>query len=90
MNGIFFTRNYIPALKKFPAKYIFEPWKAPTTMQQTAGCIIGKDYPKPIVDHDIVRQQNIQKMAAAYAKSKSSNPGNLYFKFFSNVDQLHV
>jgi len=31
-----------------------------------SGCIIGKDYPKPIVDHDTVRQQNIKKMDAAY------------------------
>ncbi|RUS76899.1 hypothetical protein EGW08_015338 [Elysia chlorotica] len=67
-----FIRKYIPVLKKFPAKFIFEPWKAPASMQQAAGCIIGKDYPKPIVDHDVVRQKNIQKMAAAYAKSKSS------------------
>ena len=50
-------------------------------MQQAAGCIIGKDYPKPIVDHDIVRQQNISRMAAAYAKSKSGKSGNFYLPF---------
>ena len=39
-------------------------------MQEKAGCIIGKDYPKPIVDHDKVRKINIERMAKAYAKNK--------------------
>lgn len=35
----------------YPPKYIWEPWKAPLSVQEAAGCIIGKDYPAPIVDH---------------------------------------
>ena len=31
------------------------------------GCIIGEDYPKPIVDHSIIHKENIQKMKAAYS-----------------------
>lgn len=38
-----------------PAKYIYEPWLAPLEVQRKAGCIIGKDYPRPIVDHALVR-----------------------------------
>lgn len=34
-----------------PLKYLFQPWKAPLDVQQKAKCIIGQDYPKPIVDH---------------------------------------
>ncbi|KAL4225263.1 hypothetical protein ACF0H5_015951 [Mactra antiquata] len=65
-----FIRKYIPKLAKFPQKFIYEPWTAPKTIQEKCGCIIGKDYPKPIVDHDIVRKQNISRMAAAYARRK--------------------
>ena len=36
------TRHFIPALKTFPAKYIYEPWKAPMADQKKANCIIGK------------------------------------------------
>jgi cryptochrome len=36
-----FVKHYLPALRKFPAKYIYEPWKAPLSMQKEAGCIIG-------------------------------------------------
>lgn len=30
-----------------PKRYIYEPWTAPAEVQRKAGCIIGKDYPKP-------------------------------------------
>ena len=59
---LLFFRKYLPALKKYPAKYIYEPWKAPLTVQQAAGCLIGKDYPKPIVDHTKVVKVNLAKM----------------------------
>ncbi|KAI9905309.1 hypothetical protein PsorP6_013424 [Peronosclerospora sorghi] len=45
-----FIRKYIPALRTMPDKYIYEPWKAPLREQRRAGCLIGKDYPFPIVD----------------------------------------
>lgn len=54
-------------------------------MQEQAGCIIGKDYPRPIVDHDVASKENIGKMKIAYEKqaaekassapSSSSNKG---------------
>lgn len=48
--------------------YIYEPWKAPRSVQQAAGCIIGKDYPQPIVQHEVISKKNIQRMKMAYAK----------------------
>lgn len=66
-------RKHLPLLKKFPAQYIYEPWKAPRSVQQAAGCIVGKDYPKPIVQHEVISKQNIQRMKTAYAK-RSKNP----------------
>jgi cryptochrome len=36
-------------------------------VQQEAGCIIGRDYPAPIVDHDVVSKENMSKMKEAYA-----------------------
>ena len=35
-----------PPNQDMPAKYIYEPWTAPPAVQQAAGCIIGKDYPR--------------------------------------------
>lgn len=35
-----------------------------------AGCRIGKDYPSPIVEHNVVSKENMGKMAAAYKQHK--------------------
>lgn len=36
-----FFRRYVPELKDFPLRYIYEPWKASTEIQTKANCIIG-------------------------------------------------
>jgi cryptochrome len=65
-----FIRKYVPELEAFPSNIIYEPWKATAEQQKRFNCIIGKDYPKPIVDHDKVMKENLQKMKAAYAAKK--------------------
>ncbi|XP_069804452.1 cryptochrome-1-like isoform X1 [Dendropsophus ebraccatus] len=67
-----YIKKYLPILKKFPPEYIYEPWKSPRSVQERAGCIIGKDYPKPIVEHETVHKRNIQRMKAAYARRSGS------------------
>ena len=37
---------------------MYTPWEAPDYIQEKAGCIIGKDYPAPMVDHDSVVTSN--------------------------------
>ena len=56
-----YVRRYVPELKKVPAKYISEPWKMPDDIQQASGCAIGKDYPKPVVDHKEARQLAMER-----------------------------
>ena len=34
-----------------PVEFIYEPWRAPSAVQREAGCVIGRDYPLPIVNH---------------------------------------
>eukprot|EP00731_Ephydatia_muelleri_P018969 Em0011g1009a len=45
-----YIKTYVPELQAFPVEYIHQPWKAPQYIQEEAGCIIGVDYPKPVVD----------------------------------------
>lgn len=47
-----------------PLRYLFEPWKAPLPVQQKAKCIVGVDYPKPMVDHQKASKECIQNMKA--------------------------
>ena len=69
-----YIRKYVPKLAKFPKEYIYEPWKAPLSVQKGCGCIIGQDYPKPIVNHDTIHKENMGKMKAAYAAGKEDQP----------------
>jgi deoxyribodipyrimidine photo-lyase len=46
-----FIRRWLPELQDVPSEYVHEPWKMPMGLQRAIGVIIGKDYPKPIVDH---------------------------------------
>ena len=45
-----YIKLYVPELRDFPVEYIHAPWKAPLFVQKEAGCIVGQDYPKPMVD----------------------------------------
>ena len=67
-----YIRKYLPVLAKLPDKYIYEPWKAPIAVQQTAGIRIGVDYPKPIVDHAHASKENMSRMAMAYELHNNS------------------
>jgi cryptochrome len=72
------VRKYCPELADYPDKYIYEPWTAPIGIQQKAGCIIGKDYPKPIVKEKEAKAACLRKMQAAYqAKIYGNDPSVL-------------
>ena len=61
-----YIRDWLPELRRFPAKYIYAPWQAPGEVQREAGCLIGTDYPSPICDLDDAKGANLSKMDEAY------------------------
>lgn len=61
-----YIRKYLPTLKNMPVQYIHEPWLASEKIQQSAKCIIGKDYPLPMVNHTVACRINIQRMRQVY------------------------
>jgi deoxyribodipyrimidine photo-lyase len=46
-----YIKRFVPELRRVPAKYIHAPHALPPTLQKEIGCVIGKHYPAPIVDH---------------------------------------
>jgi len=46
-----FVRQWLPALRQVDDRYLAEPWRMHASEQQRVGCVIGRDYPLPIVDH---------------------------------------
>jgi deoxyribodipyrimidine photo-lyase len=45
-----FIKQMIPELEPLDASQVHSPEKVPPMMQSLLGCVVGKDYPEPIVD----------------------------------------
>lgn len=70
-----YIRRWVPALAKMPDKFIYSPWEAPESVQRAAGCVVGRDYPLPIVDHAVASKDCMRRMGEAFAASKESGGG---------------
>ncbi len=46
-------------------EHLAEPWTMPDEVQHSTGCVIGKDYPKPIVDHANARREALARYGDA-------------------------
>ena len=58
-----YVRRWVPELAEVPARWIHRPWQAPVTVLRDAGIVLGKDYPKPIVDHAAARERALRAFA---------------------------
>jgi deoxyribodipyrimidine photo-lyase len=61
-----YVRRWVEELARVPDAFIHEPWKMPPQVQASSGCVIGRDYPAPIVDHAWARERTL----AAYAQAR--------------------
>ena len=46
-----YVRRWVPELSDVPDELPARPWEMTEEQQSESGCVIGKDYPEPIVDH---------------------------------------
>jgi deoxyribodipyrimidine photo-lyase len=56
-----YVRRHVPELKAVPDEYLAEPWTMPAEVQERVGCVIGRDYPAPIVDHVQARREALER-----------------------------
>ncbi len=45
-----YVRQWLPELKYVPDEFVHEPWKMSEDQQKLNECVIGEDYPKPMID----------------------------------------
>ena len=57
-DGLFIREN-LPELRGFPDKLIHWPHDADIFTQREAQCVLGEDYPHPIVDHAVQKEKAI-------------------------------
>ncbi len=51
-----FVKEWMPELKDVPSDLLSKPWEMCPVQQEMYHCILGKDYPRPIVDYEIATQ----------------------------------
>jgi deoxyribodipyrimidine photo-lyase len=65
-----FIKRYLPQLKALGDKEIHAPWLLPPMLQQQLG--LGRDYPLPIVQHDVARKQTLARYAIVKAPGSAA------------------
>ncbi|HYN48515.1 MAG TPA: deoxyribodipyrimidine photo-lyase [Candidatus Nanopelagicales bacterium] len=60
-----YVRRWVPELERVPVGHVHEPWTMPPDVQDAAGCVIGRDYAAPLVDHAFARDRALAAYAAA-------------------------
>ena len=56
-----YVRRYVPELRDVPDEHLREPWEMPDGLQSEVGCVIGEDYPEPIVDRREAREAALER-----------------------------
>ncbi|MEM7084494.1 MAG: FAD-binding domain-containing protein, partial [Pseudomonadota bacterium] len=74
-----FIRKYCPELAHVPAAYLAEPHRMPHSVQLRSGCVIGQDYPPPIVDHITAYRSARSKMYAIKGTSEAREEAQRVF-----------
>lgn len=62
-----FIRRYLPDLAAVPDRYVHAPWTMPASEQRACGCVVGRDYPAPVVDHAVQRDKALALFKAVRA-----------------------
>ena len=79
MNGEF-IKKWVSELRNIPEMWIHEPWKMDLKTQENVNCLIGKHYPKPIVDHATAIRDAKTKLSSIFKKEGYRKNSNIVFK----------
>ncbi len=52
-----FVRRWLPAMRRVPDTWLFEPWRMPPEVQAHCGVQVGIDIPMPLVDLDVATRE---------------------------------
>ncbi|MGI9017798.1 MAG: FAD-binding domain-containing protein [Euzebya sp.] len=58
-----YVRRYVPELTALAAPMIHSPWELSAAGQDDHDLQLGRDYPKPIIDHAVARDRALEWFA---------------------------
>ena len=59
-----YVRRWVPELAALPDEWLHRPWEAPAEVLRGAGIALGRDYPRPVIDHAEGRARALAAFAA--------------------------
>ncbi len=69
-----YIRRHVSELARVPDAHLVEPWKMSIREQRQAECVIGKQYPAPIVDHAQARLRALARYQACSTLARATIP----------------
>lgn len=70
-----YVRRWCPELERVPASIVHTPWLLSESDQRNFGCVIGRDYPQPIVDHQQARRAALARFSEIRSTTGASGAG---------------
>jgi deoxyribodipyrimidine photo-lyase len=64
-----YVRRWCPELARVPKEWLHRPWEAPFDTLAAAGVVLGRQYPRPIVDHGAARNFALDAFATLKAQA---------------------
>lgn len=65
-----FVRRWLPAMRKVPDLFLFEPWTMPADVQAACGIQLGREIPIPVVDLDVATREAKAKLFAVRGQAE--------------------
>jgi deoxyribodipyrimidine photo-lyase len=63
-----FVRRWLPALRRVPDAWLFEPWRMPGNVQEACGLRVGADIAQPVVDLEQATRRAKQRVFSLRAQ----------------------
>lgn len=74
-----FIRRWVPELRDVPVAWLSKPEQMPQEIQSRCGCLIGRNYPAPIVEHASAIREAREKISAVRRRMETRSEARAVF-----------